>query len=155
MIRYRKTIEIASRNGLTRIKTDCGQTYETSLVRGSTNPWTDWWNKQNPSEWRRDQKDYLLDLVSRAYRTKHYTNEIHLYVVYERGKGYNQPHDVAFARIPNENIWILSTEQHTWIEQCQFENFAFSTDTALPSIKEQSTRDVIWDLYESFRSAYA
>jgi hypothetical protein len=154
MIRYNNTIELSIRNNV-QLKTDRGQTWETSAIQGTNTPWTDWWSKQNPSDLRKNQKDYFLELVSRAFKNKHYSNEIVLYTVYQRGAGYNQPHDIALANIPKQTIWLLSTNEHTWIEESSFSNIKFSVDTALPSINTQETQDNIWELYETFRRAYA
>jgi hypothetical protein len=155
MIRYNKIIELSSRNNQLQLKTDRGQTWETSLVKGTTTPWSDWWSKQHPSEFRRNQKDYFLELLARAFIEKHYTNTINLYVVYERGNGYNQQHDIALAHIPNANIWLLSTSDHTWIEESKLNNFKFDICTAMGSIETKGTKDIVWDLYDAFRKAYA
>ena len=67
MIRYNKTIELQTKNNTQTLVTDRMERWELSQVKGSNTPWTDWWQRQHPSELRIWQKDSFLKLFADAY----------------------------------------------------------------------------------------
>ena len=143
MIRYRDRIDIrTNRTGNVQISTDAGSHYLTSAVtaRQST-PRTQWWERQNRSELREWQKDVLLGEVGRLYTRINFSYEMHYYLVYQEGGGFNQPHDVVFARIPMANTWILGTAQHSWIYHSELDNFSlYPSQSVLGDIMNPQAR---------------
>jgi hypothetical protein len=157
MIRYNKRIEFninPNDNQLT-LKTDRGQIWLTSAVKNSTTPWTTWWERQNENEWRRDQTDYFLKTFANTYLRLSYLNEPTLYVIYQKGGGYNQQHDMALMHIKNANVWFFSTHDHTWIYPSSYDSFVLDADKALGSIKERSVRQQIYDIDDVIRGQIA
>ncbi len=132
MIRYNKRIDIKTNTqGVTSICTDRGTTYRTSLVRTEYGtPRTTWWDKQHKSELREWQKDALLGEFDRCYRRISATHLLQYYLVYEENKGFNQPHDIVFARIPTAQLWILGTQQEIWLHKSDLENFSLHPTTS-------------------------
>lgn len=131
MLRYNKSIQISTDNiGRHTIKTDKGQLYRTAYV---SNPMarTQWWDKQHKSELRELQKDIFLGEFSRLYNRLNWHNQMDYYLVYEDNRGYAQPHDIVFARIPNANIWLLGSLEKSWVQESKYETFDIDIDSAV------------------------
>lgn len=139
MIRYQHRIDLEkTRFDQWIIKTDRGNQYETQLVAGTGTPFTDWWSKQHQSELRRWQKDALFSEFSRTH------GELELYLVYQRGGGYSQPHDIALAYCPNKRLWLLSTQDNTWIVPFTH----FDRETGLGPIDQKDVRSEIYKVID-------
>lgn len=150
MIRYNKTIELQTKNNTQTLVTDRYERWELSEVKGTSTPWTTWWEKQHPSELRIWQKDSFLKLFADAYSKLNWHNSIQLYTVYQRGKGYNQQHDVVFATIPNAHIALLATNNHMWIHPCKFNNQVFDISNSIEgSILDAATRNTLYEIEHS------
>tara|TARA_R110000803_G_scaffold202735_2_gene268005 strand:+ start:785 stop:1267 length:483 start_codon:yes stop_codon:yes gene_type:complete len=150
MMRYNKTIELQTKNNTQTLVTDRFERWELSQVKGTNTPWTEWWKKQHPSELRIWQKDSFLKLFADAYSKMNWHNSIELYTVYQRGKGYNQDHDVVFATIPNADIALLATENHIWIQPCKFNNQTFDISNSIEgSILNPTTRNTLYTIEDS------
>lgn len=143
MIRYNKKITIKESKFGKRIETDRGDLYEMMPVSFSNNeaPVTTWWDKQAQTDLRRDQLDCLI----KEYWRQH--NPLDLYLVYKKGDGYSQPHDIMLAHDPQQELWILSTREHTWFEK-QVTDTIFHTDNALGSIGDIESRKIIYEVID-------
>lgn len=147
MIRYNKKITIKETSFGKRLETDRGEQYEIMPISHSTNdaPITTWWDKQAQTNLRRDQLDFLI----KEYWRQH--NPLDLYMVFKKGEGYSQPHDIVLAHDPQADIWILSTSQHTWFEKNQY-NTVFHIDNALGPIEDAESRKDIFIVIDNFAS---
>ena len=143
MIRYNKTIEVATnRNGDISLRTDIGQTFKTTVVK-EYNQFTIWLQAHH-TLLREYQRDFL-QIIHQAYSPQTGLHPIELYWVYPQGRGYlEQSSDIAFAKIPSKNIWILMTNQHTWMEETQYGNFFLNVDDAIGAVTNKETKDAIW-----------
>ena len=139
MIRFKKQITIKENlAGDWQLKTDFGQTWELNPIEDIMTPITKWWEKQHHSELRQWQKDALLKLFADALGAPI------PFVIYQRGKGYSQPHDLFVARF--NNLWIVSTQEDLWIKESKHSNFTLDKEDTLGSILNKSVRD---DLYQA------
>lgn len=150
MIRYKNRVSLnKNRNGEIQLQTDMGQTWNTTIVK-EYRPFGEWLISYN-TQLRQWQKD-MMDLVHQAFNTEYDLHPIELYWAYQKGTGYSsQNHDVAFARIPSKHIWLLMTNQHTWIKQCEYSSFTFTVEEASGSVLTEQTRDLIWDFRDFHR----
>lgn len=142
LIRFNNTLEIStSAKGDIDIKTDRGVTYKTSIVNGNAAR-TEWWNKQNKSNLRELQKDVFLGETNRIFTRMNWTNEMTYYLVYEPRKGFAQSHDIVFARIPNKNLWLIGTNNYSWLHNSAKPNFILDIqDAVLGDITELENRN--------------
>jgi hypothetical protein len=153
MIRYNHNIEFNIRDQQLLIKTDRGQQWLTSAIKNTATPWTDWWSRQDGSEWRRDQMDYFLKTFANTYQRQSYLNEPTLYVIYQKGGGYSQAHDMALMHIPRVNTWFFSTTDHTWIHRSSHSNFTLNIQQALGSLQHLSVRQQIYEIDDAIISS--
>lgn len=134
MINYKKRITLQKMSGnIWFLDTDKGDRYETVPVIGSHTPWTQWWEKQDPSDLRTWQKDILKDFGSKW-------RDLTPYVVYKKGAGYSQPHDIALARSDSNQVWILSTERDFWFVSSDYGQVDFVVEDSMGSVLEQGNR---------------
>jgi hypothetical protein len=140
MIRYKRKITIRETNYGLKLESDRGSVYELSAIKPGTvdAPITSWWDKQAQTDLRRDQLDCIIKEYWRQY------NPLELFLVYKKGEGYSQPHDIMLVRDPVKNVWILSTQNHTWFEIASGE-ITFDVDDALGPISNLDSR---LDIYE-------
>jgi hypothetical protein len=147
-MRYNKTIEIkTNRNGEVTIDTDRGQTWKTTVVK-EENPFGTWlWAHHTPL--RTYQRDFM-QIIHKAFNPEHACHAIELYWVYQRGRGYqDQTADIALARIPTCNVWIIMTPDNTWLIENQFSNFTLKVSDALGPVTDQYTKDQLWNFHDS------
>jgi hypothetical protein len=144
MIRYRKQIELKeNRHAQWILDSDRGDQYETQFIGKTPHPMTDWWSKQHQSELRAWQKDAVLGEFWRQH------GELDLYLIYKRGQGYSQPHDMTLAYSPQCSLWLFSTEQHTWILPRTHSHTNFTVDLALGSVLDPQARQDIYQIIDS------
>lgn len=143
-MRYNKRI-IAKRNRLDQLilESDRGEVYETNLVANTPTPLSDWWSKQNQSELRHWQKDAFIGEFWRQH------GELDLYVLYKKGQGYSQPHDLTLAYSPTKKVWMLSTEQHTWLMPDTGDDVIFNIDLAFGPINTKESRFEIYTIIDN------
>lgn len=143
MIRYNKRIFVKETTGGFRLETDRGDHYEVNAIKvgTTTTPITDWWEKQGQTQLRRDQLDCIVKEYWRQY------TPLDLFVVYKKGQGYSQPHDIMLAYDPTKQLWILSTDKHTWFVQGQRE-VVFNVDDALGPISNLDSRFEIYEVID-------
>lgn len=143
MIRYNKRITVKETKFGKKLETDRGDNYELMPISASTNPTpvTAWWDKQAQTDLRRQQLDYIIKEYWRQ------NSPLDLFVVYKRGDGYSQTHDIMLAHDTKRDIWILSTQEHTWFVQGDVtaKDIIFNADDAMGSI---SNHDVRLGIYE-------
>lgn len=139
MIRYKKEITIKeSRTGDWQLTTDFGQTWELNPIEHGNTPITNWWEKQHQSDLRQWQKDVILKLFADAFGC------VTPFVVYQRGKGYSQPHDLCVARFGD--IWIISTQDDLWITENKYATFTLKKEDTIGSVLDPLVRQ---DLFTS------
>lgn len=154
MIRYNNRIDVnrSPTTGELSLTTDRGQHWRASVVKNTATPWTTWWERQYDSEWRRDQMDYFLKTFANTYQRWDYLNKPTLYVLYQKGGGYNQDHDMALMQIAHSNVWFFSTHDHTWITRQPYDNFVFDISSALGSIAEGTVRQQLYEIDDNLLS---
>jgi hypothetical protein len=155
MIRYNKSIEfdISTTTNQLTLRTDRGQQWLASAVKNTTTPWTTWAERQYESEWRKDQMDYFLKTFANTYLRLSYLNEPTLYVLYQKGGGFNQQHDMALMHIEHEGIWFFSTQNHTWIHKTKFNFFNLNIEQALGPISDKLVRQQIYAIDDAIINA--
>ena len=142
MIMYKNKICIKqTRQGEWIIESDRGQRYDTIKVEGTNTPVSKWWEMNNHSDLREWQKDVLIAELWRA------VGELDLFVVYKKGQGYNQPHDICLARW--QDVWILSTNEDTWIVKNDSSEFWLDKSTSLGSVLDKDVRRLIYEIYDN------
>lgn len=143
MIRYRKQIKLAkSPNGEWRIESDRGDRYETFKIENNSTPWTAWWDMNVHNDLREWQKD-----IGRMFANK--WEDLTPYVVFKKGHGYNQNHDVFLAHSEKENIWLMMTAEDMWIVPTNYGEFHIAKEDSLGSVIEQDTRQTIYNLLDN------
>lgn len=148
MIRYNKRIELKQhRNGEWKILTDRGDEYQTQLIVNNPGPLTYWWQQQHHSPLREWQKDAVIK------DSWWILGPLELYLVYKKGQGYSQPHDIALARYSRNDIWILSTEENTWILPATRGDQMFVRELALGSINQADVRQKFYELLREIKQA--
>lgn len=143
MIRYNKKITLKQTNYGLKLESDRGDIYELNPIRfaNTPTPITDWWDKQAQTNLRRDQLDCIIKEYWRQY------GPLDLYVVYKKGEGYSQTHDIMLAYDPNRRLWILSTQEHTWFV-VGGSNTVFELDDALGSVANIDQRLGIYEVID-------
>lgn len=140
MIRYRRKIQLKLTKLGWVIDTDCGDEYHTISINEQSTPVTAWWDQQHKSELRTWQKDCVIrdawDLLG----------PLELFLVYKKGQGYNQAHDLALAHEPKRNIWLLSTAEHTWVLPTTTSEPQFHIDLAFGSIDSRQSRSQVYEV---------
>lgn len=144
MIRYNKRICVKqTRQGEWVIDSDRGQRFETLQVHDALTPITRWWDSQHHSDLREWQKDVLIKQFSDVL------GQLDLFIVFQRGHGYNQPHDLVVAK--RDDIWIVSTQEDTWITKNNQSEFWLTKDDSLGSVMERSTREELWKISDGLK----
>ncbi len=143
MIRYNKRISIVQNKYGLRLESDRGEMYELMPIDPYTNeaPVTTWWDKQAQTDLRRLQ----LDCIVKEYWRQN--GPLKLFLVYKKGEGYSQPHDITLAYDDKNDLWILSTSEHTWFER-QKNSIIFNTDEAMGSISDIDDRLQIYKVID-------
>lgn len=146
MISYNKKIGIKQlRSGVWVIESDRGQRYETMMLENSSTPITKWWDMNHHSDLREWQKDILVKGFWDALGT------LDLFVIFKKGAGYNQPHDMCLARF--KDIWIFSTTDDTWIVKNPDSEFWLEKSTSLGSILDPEVRGTIYAITDEITYA--
>jgi hypothetical protein len=134
MINYRKKIVLQkSANTGWYLESDRADRYEVLPVTGTQTPWTQWWDKQNQSELRNWQKDIIRDFGSKW-------SDLNPYLVFKRGGGYSQPHDIVLARSEKFKIWILITEKDFWFQSSDYGQVEFLNEDSMGSVLDKDSR---------------
>jgi hypothetical protein len=139
MIRYNKRIFIKqTRAGEWQLETDRGERYLTNHITNNSAPVTYWWEQQHQSDQRKWQKDVVIGEIWRQH------GELELFTVYKQGAGFSQPHDIVIAYSKSKKLWLLSTNQHTWIMPSEFTDCEFHIDMAMGPVHETDPRQEIY-----------
>jgi hypothetical protein len=143
MIRYNKRITVKETKYGKKLETDRGDNYELMAISSENNqtPVTSWWDKQAQTGLRRDQLDYIVKEYWRQ------NSPLELFLVYKRGEGYSQPHDILLAYDNTKEIWILSTQEHTWFVKGG-DDVVFNADDAMGSITNHDARLEIYEVID-------
>lgn len=153
MIRYNKRITVSQqRTGQWRIDTDRGDQYYMTEVTANDTPLTDWWSKQHPSELRGWQMDIFVKELTR----QGYGNDHVLWLVHKAGGGYNQEHDIVVMYHKGMNMWVLSTQEHHWLQPGSFGDQQFHIDDALAcDITRPEHRKDLYPILDLLNQYYA
>lgn len=143
-LRYRNKITLDRTQLETfKILTDLSDEYETAwITKNSNTPIGDWWQKQHQSDLRIWQKETIRDLKNYLFE------DLTPLMVYKRGHGYSQPHDIALAYSEQDKVWVFMTERNTWITQNGYANFTLNVEDAMGPVTDRATRDELWQLIE-------
>lgn len=131
-INYNKKLSLFNRKD-TRwcLESDKGSLFEISETDGT---WFEWWNKQHQSDLRLWQKDIFREFANAVVPS------LRPCLVYRSNQGYNQPHDVAISHAPDEQVWILSTENDFWIIDSNYGEIIINVADSLGSILDETFR---------------
>jgi len=152
---YRKQIELNLDNDKLTIKTDSGDHF----IAFTRKTITDWASELPPGEFRSIQKEYLkmvLDGISHKSRTG--TGEIKMFLCFRPGADYkSQSVDLAVLQVPDRDIWIVSTYQHTWFVDSKQTNLKLKTEDGdryicFDAISEKPTQEHIFQFREQMRA---
>lgn len=154
MIRYKKKISFkTNQNDDMFIETDMGQTWRAMPIT-SSNPVTDWLQRSSQNtlaHWQKDMIKIILDAYQHTLPDI-YEKTFCLYHVYKKGQGYQSKNsDVMLMRIPDKNVWFISTQENTWLFEQEYENFTITADMAIDSILEENTRQQLYNWSDSMR----
>lgn len=142
MIKYRKKITIKhTANGDVKIQSDRGDVYDTFAVNDPHTPWTTWWNMNHHSNLREWQKD-----VAKMFADKF--SDLTLFVVYKKGHGHNQPHDIALFHSEQHKIWLMSTTNDFWVESTDLGQFDLDVSNSAGSVLDKPVRDNLYEVID-------
>lgn len=145
MIRYNKQIILNLRkSGDWQLSTDRGDIYE-MLPYHSIG---DWWSAQHQSDLRDWQKDIVIKMSADTF------GKITMFNVFQKGRGYNQNHDICIAYCDRLKIWILSTADDYWIEKNPGGSVLFNVEDSLGSIQKQEHRKELYEIYDMLKQEY-
>lgn len=161
MIRYQKKIHIQrTATGAYTITGDrMAVKYKTTpiVALNDKEPIRAWWERQHHSDLREWQKDMLIRHIPTAFKHIDWQWQLTPYIVYLDGNGYNQPHDIVFARLehPEETntVYLLGTGEHTWIhhESKSIDSFMLHTEDAMRSVGTAQGRQSVWQVYDELK----
>ena len=142
MIKYRNKISVRQvPNAEWRITSDRGDIYDTFKISEKSTPWTAWWDMNYHNNLREWQKD-----IARMFAMKY--EDLLPYVVFKKGQGYNQEHDILLARSEQHKIWILITENDFWISNNDYGEFHLDKQESLGSILDPEIRKVLYEVID-------
>lgn len=147
MIRFKREISIKQNaNETYQLTTDFGQKYEMFKIVSTNerNPITSWWDRNHQSELRQWQKDALIKMLADVLPN------VELFLVYRAGQGHSQPHDIAVAKF--NNLWVLSTQEHTWIQDSKYSEIKFNIEDSIGSILDKNVREIVFEFREAMRN---
>lgn len=141
---YKNTFTVDSQ----RIRTDRGQIWELNWLtkgHGEYGLYTNWWRNQYPSELRTWQKEILKDFGN-AIRDRS------LALVYERGQGYNQAHDIAVGRF--KNYMVMMTEQDCWVQYTRYDTTDFDRTHSMGSVLDKQVQTELFKICQALKKEY-
>lgn len=142
MIKYRNKITIRKMPSEEwRITSDRGDTYETFKIVNNMTPWTAWWDMNHHSDLREWQKD-----VGQMFAGKF--DDLTPFVVFKKGHGYNQPHDIFIAHSEHHKIWIMMTNDDIWITNTDYAQFDFDKADSIGSILDSEIRQELYKVID-------
>jgi hypothetical protein len=128
MIRYNKKISVKQHStGQWRIDTDRGDQYQLTQIQGQTHPITDWWSMNHQSELR----GWQMDIFVKGLTYKGNNDDYVLWLAHKAGGGLSQPHDIVIMYHQGMKLWVLSTEQHHWLQPGNLTDTDFLKDDAI------------------------
>jgi hypothetical protein len=143
MIKYRNKISLRCiPNAEWRITSDRGDIYDTFKVEDKSTPWTAWWDRNHHSDLREWQKD-----IGRMFAIKY--EDLTPFVIFKKGHGYNQQHDMFLAHSEQHKVWLMMTQDDFWIMPCDFGEFHFDKQDSLGSVLESDIRKVIYEIIDA------
>lgn len=148
MIAYSKKIVLReNRTGDWYLESDKGAKYLTTAIINTRTPITDWWEKNDHSDLRQWQMDAIIKTLGDSFTA----NGISIvpYLVYRKGHGYSQPHDITLVRFGK--TWILSTERDLWIDDSGYGEIIFNVDESLGSILNRNVREVVYKVADAIK----
>lgn len=137
MFSYRNRIQLETHmNSEISLSTDRGDRVQAFQIVNSTTPVTRWWEYQHASDLRRWQKDVLIGEIGRQ------SGLPDLFVLYRKGHGERQCHDLMLIYQPVWQLWILSTGSDTWIQS----ESDFLVKNSMGSILDPAVRQQLYGL---------
>jgi len=151
MLNYRTKIFLnTNANNDVEIKTDMGAHWYTvehhnneKLTIGS------WWEKQAQIEIRSWQKDICIQMGADAMGMPV------PYIIYKKGGGFSQPHDMCLAYYPSAGHYIFSTHRHFWIQQKnKSKETVLDIKDSIGCILNAEHRSKIYSVIDEFKDRY-
>lgn len=142
---YKQIITLRENRNNLVLRCDSTLEYELSLSNVSN---TEWWAFQDPSEIRHWQKDICVGMMQDAL------GSLDKFLIYQKGHGYNQNHDICLTRSQTHNIWCLSTYNDFWITSQTGTNIIFNRTNSLGSILEPSARKDIYLVMDKLKEEF-
>lgn len=151
MIRFNKTITVSPQsNGQWRIDTDRGDQYNLTEVGAQNMPITQWWSMQHQSVLRGWQMDIFIKELTRLG----YGEDFKIWIVNKPGGGLSQPHDTAIMYHTGMKLWVLTTQEHHWLQEGPLMATTFKKEGAIQAdlLNPQHRRDIyaITDYYNEY-----
>jgi len=142
MIKYRNAITLRKMpTDEWRLNSDRGDVYETFSIVNNQTPWTAWWDMNHHSDLREWQKD-----IARMFAGKY--EDLTPFVVFKKGHGHSQPHDIMLAHSEQHKVWILMTNDDFWIVNCDYGQFDFNKKDSLGSVLDLDTRHLLYSVVD-------
>jgi hypothetical protein len=145
MIAYGKKIILReNRTGDWMLESDKGFKYLTSPIVNTRTPITDWWEKNVHNDLREWQKDAIVKTLGDSFDAT-----IIPYLVYRKGHGYSQSHDITLVRF--DTTWVLSTQKDLWITNSNYGEIIFDIEDSLGSVLDRNVRDVVYKIADAIK----
>lgn len=154
MIRFNKKIVVdQQRSGQWRINTDRGDQYDLTQIQPQQqkNIITAWWEMNHQSELRGWQMDLFIKELTR----KGYGSDFILWLAHKAGHGLSQSHDIMIMYHTGMKLWVLSTEQHHWLQSGSLTTTEFQkNDAIIANILNREQRFEIYEILDLLNNHY-
>lgn len=146
MLVYHKRVFITHNNNDIGIDTDSHDKYY-SLTVDNINRW---WDMNAQTELRDWQKDIVIKMGVDAM------GDWRSYILYKKGEGYNQPHDMCLIYFSHSNLFVFSTRRDFWIwERQKGKMTMLNVDDSLGSILDPTVRtELIYPIFDELKAKY-
>lgn len=147
MLLYRKKVFIThNTNADIGIDTDNHDKYH-SLTVDKINRW---WEMNAQTELRDWQKDIILKMGADAM------GDWRSYILYKKGQGHNQTHDMCLTYFSHSNLFIFSTQRDFWIIEKQKGKLTMlDVNDSVGSILDPIVRQtVIYPIFDELKTKY-
>lgn len=146
LLNYNNKITIESNKKKNFIRTDTNDIFWLRSKRTIQ----DWYKAQKPSQFRLTQREQFLTLKD-AFNYENYEYQIQMFVGIKPETQPTEPTDLSVMRVPNQELWIISTHQHTWFTQTPLNQFELTTEQAFGGVESKETQEHIWQQREMAR----
>jgi len=142
---YRNHIILKERQTGLTLTLDSSIVYQVNLYNFSIN---EWWDKQHQSDLRSWQKDIAIGMMMDIF------GPMDLFLIFQKGQGYNQPHDLCLSKSQNHNVWCLSTKNDFWLIQQTDNQVVFDIAESMGSVLLSSARKDIYTVMDQLKKKF-